>query len=177
MIDQKRCPFQSTRPSRGETKPAGQDWIGDAHFNPLAPRGARHQQIHRQRYTGDFNPLAPRGARHWTLKLPQRLTNFNPLAPRGARQSRGLEYYIKESLFQSTRPSRGETVSESDLRYHVLHFNPLAPRGARRTGNQQARRTHTFQSTRPSRGETWLALFWLRARGFQSTRPSRGETP
>ena len=56
-------------------------------------------------------------------------------------------------LFQSTRPSRGETTISARLRRHSI-----------------------FQSTRPSRGETRLSAPVRPARRFQSTRPSRGET-
>ena len=80
-----------------------------SHFNPRAPRGARHTQglqltpyrlisIHVPREGHDrnknmeiinasnFNPRAPRGARPFYLPPPHPVTaDFNPRAPRGAR--------------------------------------------------------------------------------------------
>ena len=101
--------------------------------------------------------------------------------------------------FQSTRPSRGETLSEPHRRASRLNFNPLAPRGARPRRNRPGRqcrqdfnplaprgarpKLHSvadivcrFQSTRPSRGETSSSGNSSTAAVFQSTRPSRGET-
>ena len=79
----------------------------------------------------DFNPLAPCGARRVVATTaPPLLTYFNPLAPCGAR----LRHYydcLRDMLFQSTRPVRGETLR---LRGYLL--------------------AHVFQSTRPVRGET-----------------------
>ena len=101
--------------------------------------------------------------------------------------------------FQSTRPSRGETlmIFFASVRVHIsIHsplagrdrqqirhrgtlqdFNPLAPRGARPTEATETPTPFSFQSTRPSRGETGGSGADKRhRRGFQSTRPSRGET-
>ena len=78
--------FQSTRPSRGETDlDAGRD-VSIVDFNPPAPRGARHSWRSTRGLWSHFNPPAPRGARR---------TIF----------ARGTSWH----LFQSTRPSRGET--------------------------------------------------------------------
>ena len=102
------------------------------------------------------------------------------------------------NLFQSTRPSRGETdgpmclpliyaisihspLAGRDVAQLVQvgvcdHFNPLAPRGARLPGPCNRCRRSPFQSTRPSRGETRNPRRYSRRDRFQSTRPSRGET-
>ena len=90
-----------------------------------------------------------------------RRLDFNPLAPRGARLD-VVSRVVSAMLFQSTRPSRGETddphylVYDEDISIHsplagrdaghdrragrMKDFNPLAPRGARQgtglsTGN------------------------------------------
>ena len=58
------------------------------------------------------------------------MADFNPLAPRGARHKAKIVRSMKK-LFQSTRPSRGETCHGKTLMMEENHFNPLAPRGAR----------------------------------------------
>ena len=103
--------FQSTRPSRGETpvklrKTASQKI---SIHSPLAGRDTARSwlmTITRKH----FNPLAPRGARHAAIcSHPTAVAHFNPLAPRGARRAAGRAVYTGLQ-FQSTRPSRGETV-------------------------------------------------------------------
>ena len=100
--------FQSTRPSRGETnvKATGNtgtfisihsplagrdgtlvfDMLDDRHFNPLAPRGARHllnKALVAASKISIHSPLAGRDQhRHAVQPRPD---HFNPLAPRGAR--------------------------------------------------------------------------------------------
>ena len=102
--------FQSTRPSRGETVPNVPASILSNYFNPLAPRGARLVDAATYAQICDFNPLAPRGARRMKKDL-KRCCN----------------------IFQSTRPSRGETLSH-DLAGKALVFisihSPLAGRDA-----------------------------------------------
>ena len=101
--------------------------------------------------------------------------NFNPRAPRGARHFANVERKI-DSVFQSTRPSRGATAKAREIadRYYISihaplagrdsyrgnacqyakHFNPRAPRGARPFFFDVLLGTVKFQSTRPSRGAT-----------------------
>ena len=124
--------FQSTRHSRGETH--------------LCPECGRKMII------SIHSPLAGRDI---VLRYIKRRTRyFNPLAPRGARQEY-IGQSLCRSLFQSTRPSRGETSPYGDMTRHAW----------------------IFQSTRPSRGETHPPCgFRFPGFLFQSTRPSRGET-
>ena len=150
-ISKKR--FQSTRPSRGETAWRRALPSGIPHFNPLAPRGARptrsgswharwifqstrpsrgETEDRREEDDGpeDFNPLAPRGARPGGEPAREHRDGyFNPLAPRGARHL-FFSLAFTPSLFQSTRPSRGETairkVMESSLKISI--HSPLAGR-------------------------------------------------
>ena len=107
--------------------------------------------------------------------------------------------YYTDFLFQSTRPSRGETSSHAEARLTVIIsiHSPLAGRDHRSSDSK--RLDGLFQSTRPSRGETSeddllvgggddfnpLAPRGARRQPvgavtfsslFQSTRPSRGET-
>ena len=145
-------------------------------FNPLAPRGARPSRLEKQSTGRRFQPTRP--SRGETLPGQGACGhggNFNPLAPRGTRQGKdlaaaqsgiisihsplaGRDVYCASEIprdwaFQSTRPSRGETVgSDEDYSVYVIsihsplagrdgrewrgslrpvYFNPLAPRGAR----------------------------------------------
>ena len=101
--------FQSTRPSRGETL---------------------RKRHHRDRLRGIsiHSPLA--GRDDLRQPVPPRINNFNPLAPRGARPSSDSPSSFL-SIFQSTRPSRGETRTDLRSLRRGDYFNPLAPRGAR----------------------------------------------
>ena len=124
--------------------------------------------------------------------------NFNPRAPRGARHFANVERKI-DSVFQSTRPSRGATAKAREIadRYYISihaplagrdscssnclfissYFNPRAPRGARPPANLCWCSHWIFQSTRPSRGATTPTTLQFRTVViFQSTRPSRGAT-
>ena len=80
------CPFQSTRPMRGETVSARRSGMGQDHFNPLAPCGARPQLFHRKHATLVFQSTRPmRGETYTTI------------------------HHLTGGVFQSTRPMRGET--------------------------------------------------------------------
>ena len=146
--------FQSTRPSRGETDTPTFQTPGRTDFNPLAPRGARQKQ--------PFCPLVD--------------THFNPLAPRGARRA-GTARAWDARLFQSTRPSRGETVWEVPAPKKCRNFNPLAPRGARPACGQAATKRRKYFNPLAPRGASPCSIWSSSCRKtFQSTRPSRGET-
>ena len=57
-----------------------------------------------------FNPLAPRGARHFAdSEVINDAMDFNPLAPRGARR-RLSRHRQKTGTFQSTSSSRSQTI-------------------------------------------------------------------
>ena len=125
--------FQSTRPSRGETRLAAATAARWRHFNPLAPRGARP-------------------AVEATQAAQEAISIHSPLAGRDGLCSRWTSLSL---AFQSTRPSRGETLWAK-----ISHCTALS-----------------FQSTRPSRGETRCNRGRIGlVNQFQSTRPSRGET-
>ena len=60
--------------------------------------------------------------------------------------------------FQSTLPTRGETV---DLQFFTPldnYFNPLSPHGERRMGLVKAQTGFQFQSTLPAWGETVIMM-------------------
>ena len=125
-----------------------------SHFNPLAPRGARrmdNRSFFGMTMISIHSPLA--GRDRGRIRRPVPDGDFNPLAPRGARRAAGHDRRAGR-IFQSTRPSRGETWiglppdEDMDISIHSPlagrdrpaggdaeargNFNPLAPRGARR---------------------------------------------
>ena len=124
--------------------------------------------------------------------------DFNPPAPRGARLP-PMTPLFASYIFQSTRPSRGETITPSSTRIERINFNPPAPRGAR-PRFQRCLLWYTPISIHPplaGRDARYSAVFTFglyfnppAPRGarpqrggshpgegrFQSTRPSRGET-
>ena len=81
-----------------------------------------------------------------------------------------------EWVFQSTRPSWGETIGHAAAvpRIKISIHSPLAGRDSGTVGTAMS--LERFQSTRPSRGETLYGIVISRSHQFQSTRPSRGET-
>ena len=148
--------FQSTRPSRGETRLA---LLGDkaaqiSIHSPLAGRdscsgvpltaGASFQSTRPSRgetvQVDDFtiaydisihSPLA--GRDRPACDGDRDGCYFNPLAPRGARPA-ALAGVLSLLIFQSTRPSRGETLIEHDtlLAEYISIHSPLAGRDNRR---------------------------------------------
>ena len=120
--------FQSTGPSRGPTSACCGSLRRRSHFNPQAPRGARHHALHfidiivisiHRPLAGPDCPWCLRGSGS---------RYFNPQAPRGARHDprRGGMWF--ERIFQSTGPSRGPTQDvRSVLRsMNISIHRPLA---------------------------------------------------
>ena len=125
--------FQSTRPSRGETEGPGQ------HI------AERNISIH--------SPLAGRDLPEMNgILFPFSISIHSPLAGRDCTDGYVRRAYM---IFQSTRPSRGETSRGIGNGQRRRNFNPLAPRGARLPRCSSWTMTSAFQSTRPSRGETY----------------------
>ena len=147
-----------------------------------------------------FNPLAPRGARpavEATQAAQEAISIHSPLAGRDGLCSRWTSLSL---AFQSTRPSRGETLWAKISHCTALSFQSTRPsRGETRCNRGRIGLVNQFQSTRPSRGETiklqhFCSPFiisihlplagrdhssWICKRtttNFQSTRPLRGET-
>ena len=101
--------FQSTRPSRGETYAPHAGTHSGKRFNPLAPRGARPGNLtlypHKEEVS-IHSPLAGRDSSpaEWLAGLC--VSIHSPLAGRDIAAQSGVD---GRKLFQSTRPSRGET--------------------------------------------------------------------
>ena len=145
----------------------------------------------------NFNPRAPCGARRQRRRSSSLRQGFNPRAPCGARRRRqSLLHGL--SMFQSTRPVWGATVSAvlallkwrvsihaprvgrdregSSLQAWSRSFNPRAPCGARPLRFKIALTTAEFQSTRPVWGATQEVFRIMFFNKFQSTRPVWGAT-
>ncbi len=172
--------FQSTRPVRGATLARK---IGTAFlvcFNPRAPCGARPINHQHHEVTKMFQSTRPvRGATREgrlmgmaavvSIHAPRAGRDyrraggmagdrsFNPRAPCGARLGRAQRTLKRES-FQSTRPVRGATSSQTRNRYQTHGFNPRAPCGARQKSGSSKPSKQPFQSTRPVRGATLATL-------------------
>ena len=125
------------------------------YFNPLAPRGARLPRLSAQCSPQDISihsPLAGRDGHPHNPNLPfLKISIHSPLAgrdprwfirgdgmvnisihsPLAGRDLLGQDAQKYAGIFQSTRPSRGETIAVLGADQPGKHFNPLAPRGAR----------------------------------------------
>ena len=104
-------------------------------FNPRAPDGARHSPTRLRISNARVSIHAPRTGRDSiSAELPITGTCFNPRAPDGARHQ--CAHHIKgPHRFQSTRPGRGATSTNSFRASNIV----------------------SFQSTRPGRGATSAA--------------------
>ena len=147
-------------------------------FNPLSPHGERPLHVAGERYAGHISIHSPHTGRdqaalellgvetisihspHTGRDPPQRGGNarphsdFNPLSPHGERHMRTKTAKSREK-FQSTLPTRGETLFLPPGYVYGFHFNPLSPHGERpgRDGKLGAY-AGRFQSTLPTWGET-----------------------
>ena len=82
--------FQSTCPARGTTIAADTGTTRHEHFNPRAPRGARHQYKWRTLQKTTISIHVPReGHDASCIKTHNIFVDFNPRAPRGARPLEG----------------------------------------------------------------------------------------
>ena len=97
-------------------------------------------------------------------------------SPLAGRDDNAEEAASSLGIFQSTRPSRGETrrVRQVLPDVYISIHSPLAGRDW--TARRSCWAWQAFQSTRPSRGETPPGAKVGVLLIFQSTRPSRGET-
>ena len=167
--------FQSARPSWGATTHVAR-LAGDARISIHGPRvGRDHAPPRRIKTSRHFNPRAPRGARHNTC-----FCSFNLCKFQSTRPAWGATPFTRSALyafvFQSTRPAWGATYfGNYIIKFPVIsihaprvgrdrghagrdrpcpHFNPRAPRGARHALDISVRCVYRFQSTRPAWGAT-----------------------
>ena len=67
---------------------------------------------------------------------------------------RGIQIEPSQTVFQSTHPSRGATISARPICMRMLNFNPRTPHGVRQLNLDWILETVKFQPTHPSRGAT-----------------------
>ena len=123
--------FQSTRPSRGETNPGGYASCLGLYFNPLAPRGARPFCPISSACNDIFQSTRPSRGETAAVKLLPEIKDISIHSPLAGRDTALSATSPSSPGFQSTRPSRGETWATGRCAVGGKNFNPLAPRGAR----------------------------------------------
>ena len=130
-VRQTRNRFQSTRPARGATQRKHQS-RNKGGISIHAPREGRDSNF-TEFLNGNahFNPRAPRGARHaWQALTKTIIPNFNPRAPRGARPSQPIsKVELLDISIHAPREGRDAIIPILIVPYY--YFNPRAPRGAR----------------------------------------------
>ena len=148
-------PFQSTRPIRGATSPQTQIRLSCPDFNPRAPYGAR---------------LPPSTA-------ARRSERISIHAPHTGRDHAPQTSIQNSEPFQSTRPIRGATSPQTQIRLSCPDFNPRAPYGARLPPSTAARRSERISIHAPHTGrDDNGTVIEPEFKAFQSTRPIRGAT-
>ena len=168
------------------------------HFNPHAPRGARHLTLVKQSARSLFQSTRPAWGATGFVSFLLDDVEISIHTPRVGRDNICGRSCRRKSRFQSTRPAWGATLRRRVVpppRRISIHtprvgrdlvrqgssrayadFNPHAPRGARRKYWQIVSPVLPFQSTRPAWGATTSSRRPIRTATFQSTRPAWGAT-
>ena len=129
--------FQSTHPSRGATRLAGQRFEACINFNPRTPHGVRLLKTVQQNEYEIISIHAP-------------LTGCDAPPHRARRHARGISIHApltgcdlrtppktpRVSVFQSTHPSRGATTRAPTSRTRGLFQSTHPSRGATRTHDE-----------------------------------------
>ena len=106
-------------------------WL--THFNPLSPHGERRGvQTGVGAIRADFNPLSPHGERpiHVFQRVARRCISIH--SPHTGRDQQIDHNLTINMAFQSTLPTRGETLSTVCTKAAIpAYFNPLSPHGER----------------------------------------------
>ena len=103
--------FQPTPPARTETHVRVAITQNAEYFNPLRPRGRRHDGFQCTDNNRLFQPTPPARTETWeNINIRHYIFNFNPLRPRGRRPIRAI-MRIRSKRFQPTPPARTETPS------------------------------------------------------------------
>ena len=146
--------FQSTPPVRGATHVIRAVYFSK-YISIHAPRaGGDCRHALRRRGLYHFNPRPPCGERRITfLVCCANCCNFNPRSPCGERRKKQSGKKI-QTIFQSTLPVRGATISSLLNSRSSYYFNPRSPCGERRLNVQNIHISFLFQSTLPVRGAT-----------------------
>ena len=97
-------------------------------------------------------------------------------SPRKGRDEDRRQQRIRNVIFQSTLPAKGETIQSTPSFTYGRNFNPLSPQRERPLLIVSPHFTGLFQSTLPAKGETNRFKRQQSRPKFQSTLPAKGET-
>ena len=191
--------FQSTLPTRGETRRTHRMWGARHNFNPLSPHGERRSKRQPGLSAGLFQSTLPtRGetgkgrrthaAAGISIHSPHtgrdsagswknwRRRNFNPLSPHGERPALAASAAAL-ALISIHSPHTGRDQTKSGDLTTSLDFNPLSPHGERRRdGGRYAQAADDFNPLSPHGERQPGASGCISPVPFQSTLPTRGET-
>ena len=121
------------------------------HFNPRSHEGSDKKsnlQIRQQIY---FNPRSHEGSDTKTTGADRpETTNFNPRSHEGSDSTGGLSAYERDISIHA--PTRGATMTVTDIDWEIIKFQSTLPRGERREQGMTNDQVMEFQSTLP-RGE------------------------
>ena len=187
--------FQLTRPTKGPRITSTTTLTVDVISTHAAHEGAATHGCPVFVHSSDFNSRGPRrgrGPRWRSLKNGQ---DFNSRGPRRGR-ARHCPTYLRITLFQLTRPTKGPRVSiwwtkhivcisthaahegaawpQTRLRGSSQYFNSRGPRRGRASRPSTSPRRPTFQLTRPTKGPRSLSYGINLTKEFQLTRPTKG---
>ena len=101
----------------------------------------------------NFNPLRPRGRRHQRDGWLETTKYFNPLRPRGRRPGLFCLLYLVLSISTHSAREDGDDLKTTNL-LPPRNFNPLRPRGRRPCIIPKTISVDIFQPTPPARTET-----------------------
>ena len=146
-------------------------------FNPLAPCGARRNLQLTITSGYDFSIHSPLAGRDVTpVYIRDSHIHFSIHSPLAGRDHLILHPFGLARVFQSTRPSRGET-NERAYRHEYLGISIHSPLAGRDIVQFHRRKDGgiSIHSPLAGRDPSFLTVN-SHVPGFQSTRPSRGET-
>ena len=145
--------FQSTRPARGETFLVIMDVINIYYFNPLAPHGARRRAGDTAGAGGvKISIHSPRTGRDLPARrLPRMLTVFQSTRPaRG--ETAGGDAALGSQHISIHSPRTGRDLIHAMSTYPSTDFNPLAPHGARHRFDRLRERNEKISIHSPRTG-------------------------
>ena len=104
----------------------------DTNFNPLRPRGRRHDPIYADEEVAVISTHSARGGGDpWAARPWPTAWTFQPTPPAGAETLQGAFSALHAVIFQPTPPAGAETRGDTRPNSRHSDFNPLRPRGRR----------------------------------------------
>ena len=190
------CEFQSTCPARGTTSPANWYDTRFIYFNPRAPRGARPLPHIRSSTAHKISIHVPREGHDDATKRSVELVAISIHVPREGHDSFNERYFndftisihvpreghdrqsrrktIAFSVFQSTCPARGTTMTVTRSCVGSTFQSTCPARGTTSGGGGAKSVPLKFQSTCPARGTTKVAAAARRPRNISIHVPREG---